>query len=47
MEIQKFHFLLFLLLHRTVPLGMEMFNPVIFLDLQNGEEANSHKRIDM
>ena len=26
-------------IYRTVPLGMERFNPVIFLDLQNGKEA--------
>lgn len=26
-------------IYRTVPLGMEKFNPVIFLDLQNGKEA--------
>ena len=26
-------------IYRTVPLGMERFNPVIFLDLQNGKEG--------
>ena len=28
----------YFLSNRTVPLGMEKFNPVIFLDLQNGKE---------